>query len=143
MRAGAVPVRVFDPTKMTADNADAADTKGVYGIARDATAQAGVAPPNLSAYVYAMQAIHIIRVIRSESLPRARRGGPRPCFCPTKQTADNADAADTRAVYCDRSERNRSSKRGTPDPGACSHATKAISIIRVIRAIRGPRPRFA
>ncbi len=34
---------------------------------------------------HAMKAISIIRVIRSESLPRAHRGGLRPCFWPDKK----------------------------------------------------------
>ena len=38
-------------------------------------------------------------IIRSESLPGARRGGLRPCLGPMKMTADNADAADTKGVY--------------------------------------------
>ena len=68
--------------KMTADNADAADTKGVYGIARDATAQANVEPRALER---ASMQCKIIRVIRLESLPRARRGGPCPCFWPDEK----------------------------------------------------------
>ena len=95
MRAGAVPVRVFDPTKMTADNADGADTRGGLQVCSQRHRSSKRGTPDLRACVYATQSIYIIRVIRSESLPRARRGGPRPCFWPDEKAADNADAADT------------------------------------------------
>ena len=64
-------------------------------LACDATAQFDGGPIFKSASPSNETRQSIIRVIRLESLPRARRGGPRPCLGPTKTTADNADAADT------------------------------------------------
>ncbi len=59
--------------------------EGCNEVVRDATAQAGAELWGLCACVYAMKPIYIIRVIRLESLPRARRGGPRPCFWPDER----------------------------------------------------------